>query len=328
MAGLAGYGIGKPAVLRGGPSSVPVLIDLAHSDDAKVRREAIAGLCDWGRGRDSDTVIPVLREALTDPQPEVALLAATCLAAQGSDGEKALVQALWELPPERVYVTFPAFQNLRLRGAAEYLRALRHPDGKVRTEGLKGLRHVAHRRPVESGDYLTRLVAVSGWCESVYAREDELAMARLRTVLADPDALLRATAAEALLRRNKRDGEVVRVSAAAGRDADVAVRWTALQLLRWPRFPLDWKVQQEWLLAALGDADRPIQELAEAWFLDAGPPGVPLLVKALHASDRRTRSAAARTLSKLGPNAVWALPDSDSERKLREKVARVLKEVE
>jgi hypothetical protein len=82
----------------------------------------------------------------------------------------------------------------------------------------------------------------------------------------------------------------------------------------------------EWLLAALGDTDRPVQELAETWFLDAGPPGVPLLVKALHTSDGRTRSAAARTLSKLGPDAVWALPDSDSERKLREEVARVLKE--
>jgi HEAT repeat protein len=223
-----------------------VLIDLAQGEDATVRREAIVALGDWGSGRDPAVVLPVLRQALTDPQPEVALLAATGLTGVGPEGEKVLVQALWELPPERVYVTFPAFQNLRLRGAAEYLRALRHPDGKVRTEGLKGLRHVAQRRPVESGDYLTRLVAVAGWCESVYAREDEVAMARLRTVLADPDGLLRATAAEALLRRNKRDEEVVRASAAAGRDADVAVRWTAFQLLRWPRFPLGWKVQQEW----------------------------------------------------------------------------------
>jgi HEAT repeat protein len=104
--------------------------------------------------------------------------------------------------------------------------------------------------------------------------------------------------------------------------------WQVLcRTARGPGYP-GWKVQQEWLLAGLGDSDRPVQELAETWCLNADSAGVPLLVQALYTADPRSRRAAARTLSKLGADAVWALPDSDSERKVREEVAQVLKEVE
>jgi HEAT repeat protein len=325
-----GYGTSKPAVLHGGPSCVPVLIELAREDDAAVRLQAIAGLGDWACGRNPVVVIPVLREALTDRHPDIALLAATCMAGGGIAGEMVLFQALWELPPERASVIFPALRSVGERGAAEYLWALRHPNGRVRGEALQCLRRARPVTDLESEDYLTRVMAVAGCSrEYVYSHEDEPPIASLRALLGDRDGLLRVLAAEALCRRSHGDKDVLRVVVAAAEDADVAARWNAARVLYGPRY-LVWEAQQERILATLGDTDWPVQELAETWLLNAGPYGVALLVKALHASEPRTRRAAARALCKIDADTIWLfsyfLDDlKDMGREIREEVARVLK---
>jgi hypothetical protein len=354
----SGFGGGKPLVLRGGPNSVPVLLALARSDHAPTRLQAILSLGNWKLGRDPAVVLPILQEAVTDSFAEISAAAAHYLVREGPTGQAILTRAIWDLPPAYGHRLFEPLGILGSRAYPEFVKGLGHRDPFVRQIALQYLRQFAPKSGgLESEDYPTRVaaVAVLGNPHPAPAggRSGTEHLPALREMLRGPDSLLRVLAAEAVWRLTGKEAEVLPTLVGAMGDADVAVRWNALRVVYgggqgpWSSQSFStllpstvpralWQARflqtlgREKLLAALGDTDFGVRELAGGLLQMAGPFGLSVLGEALRNPNARVRRAAVESLGTLGQEARKAVPHfaeslSDSDPEVREWAARVLK---
>jgi HEAT repeat protein len=306
MATCWGLGHGEPPVLRGGPESLPVLLDLAETPNLGVRREAVCSLGRWVRGPDASVVLAALRRAFEDPDPNLWMAAARDLVDAGPEEATAVARALLTRPREA-----SDLGSLLLQAPTPVLPlvpelgvALRHKDREVRDTALCILRTcVVDEEQLPDLADNARLAALARLHGEGEIRQ---VLPVVRQLLGDPDPLTRVFAAEAVWSVCRHPAEPLPILVGVLHDPDEAVRWHALRVLK--EMGCEAAAAAPALVARFNEPCESVLQLVEETLARIGPDVVPLLLKAMHERVARIRARAIYVLGRIGPPAVQAVP--------------------